>query len=256
MNQLLNIYKPTGLTPLQVIELVKKQFPEYKNEKIGYAGRLDPLAHGVLLLMVGEATKEREKYLNLPKTYEFEALFGVTTDTYDTLGIIEKIALPIIAPDKQTIKTFIESKLGRQRQTYPPYSSKAVNGKPLLWWAKNNKLSEITIPQREIAIETFTLQKLQKKTTHELQQTVFEQIDSVKGDFRQNEIKKTWEAFFLRTEQKEFFTAGFLLSCTSGTYVRSLVHELGETLKTGAITLEILRTKVGNYPLETAIKLV
>src|SRR4051812_2270372 len=88
MNRVINVYKPIGFTPLQVIEKLREKFPEYKNVKIGYAGRLDPLAHGVLLLMIGDATKEREKYLGLDKSYEFEAVLGVSTDSYDVLGLV------------------------------------------------------------------------------------------------------------------------------------------------------------------------
>ena len=62
MKKLLNIYKPIGLTPFLTIQLVRNQFQEYKNEKIGFAGRLDPLAHGVLLLMIGEATKKKMSF--------------------------------------------------------------------------------------------------------------------------------------------------------------------------------------------------
>ena len=149
---LVPIYKPKGRTPLQIVDLVRKQFPQYQHEKIGYAGRLDPLAHGVLLLMIGEeTTKQREQYLNLPKAYECEVLFGVQTDTYDALGMLLNSKLQTTPEnlDKE-IKKFINPKLGKQIQPYPPFSSKPVNGKPLFWWAKANKLAEITIPQREI----------------------------------------------------------------------------------------------------------
>src|SRR3712207_2873397 len=90
MNKILNIYKPVGFTPLEMITALLKEFPEYKDKKIGYAGRLDPLAHGVLLLMIGDATKQRKDYLGLDKMYEFEVLFGVETDTYDLLGFVKE----------------------------------------------------------------------------------------------------------------------------------------------------------------------
>ena len=58
MKKILSVYKPLYLTPYQLIQQLKKNYPEYANEKIGYAGRLDPLAHGVLLLMIGEENKK------------------------------------------------------------------------------------------------------------------------------------------------------------------------------------------------------
>ena len=77
MHQIISVYKPKGITPYQLIQYVKQTYPEYHNKKIGFAGRLDPLAHGVMLLMVDEATKERDKYLTLPKEYACEAIFGM-----------------------------------------------------------------------------------------------------------------------------------------------------------------------------------
>src|SRR6185436_4759837 len=136
MKKILNVYKPKGLTPLAVVNQVKNKFPQYQKEKIAYAGRLDPLAHGVLLLMIGEeTTKQKDNYLNLPKDYEFEVLFGVSTDTYDVLGILQNINCHSREGGNPEIeiKKFLASKLGKQTQTYPPYSSKAVNGKPLHW---------------------------------------------------------------------------------------------------------------------------
>src|SRR5687767_12670821 len=91
MNQVLNIYKPIGLTPLQLIKLLKKSKEGYKNIKMSFAGRLDPLAHGVMLLLLGEENKNRDKYLSLDKTYEFKVLFGVETDTFDFLGILKDL---------------------------------------------------------------------------------------------------------------------------------------------------------------------
>ena len=65
MGSVLSIYKPIGVTPNQIIEKLREAQPEYQDIKIGFAGRLDPLAHGLLLLMTGDETKDRDKYLGL-----------------------------------------------------------------------------------------------------------------------------------------------------------------------------------------------
>ena len=195
MQKLINVYKPKGLTPFQVVKLVREKFPEYKDVKIGYAGRLDPLAHGVLLLMIGEETTiEKDKYLNLPKEYEFEVVFGIATDTYDALGMLmssrategsrgisyHKAALlkrslrssvDSVGMTKK-IQVFINSKLDRQTQIYPPFSSKTVNGKPLFWWARENRLSEIKIPQREIEIYDFKLLEIKEISAVKLKKEI------------------------------------------------------------------------------------
>jgi tRNA pseudouridine55 synthase len=159
MNKVLNIYKPIGKTPLEMVHLVKASFPEYKDAPIGYAGRLDPLAHGVLLLMVGDATKERDMYLDMNKEYRFEAVFGIETDTYDVLGLLKRNIYRAPPENVNTfVNLFVTNHTKKLLQSYPPFSSKTVQGKPLFWWAKQQKLHEITIPEREIEIYSFAVQ--------------------------------------------------------------------------------------------------
>lgn len=254
MKKLLTVYKPLGLTPYQTIQKLRAKYPEYKDETIGFAGRLDPLAHGVLLLMVGEATKERDKYLNLPKEYEFEAVFGMETDTYDMLGLLKNLQVKPLPPDATSlIQAFLHAKQGMQTQQYPPFSSKTVHGKPLFWWAKNNKLSEITIPKRNIEISQFSLLAMEPLSAEQLHMRIKKNISLVEGHFRQAEILERWEMFFTKHPKVLFQTARFKIHCSSGTYVRGLVHELGNKLGCRALTLEILRTKVGEYSLRNII---
>src|SRR6185437_6426136 len=149
--KIIGVYKPIGLTPLEVIKKLQESKPELTTVKIGYAGRLDPLAHGLLLLMIGEETKKREKYLSFPKKYRFEVAFGVSTDTYDLLGLVTTSKRkPLSTNVNLIVNTFVNKHLGKQIQHYPPYSSKTVHGKPLYWWARNSRLHQIEIPKREI----------------------------------------------------------------------------------------------------------
>lgn len=256
MNTILNVYKPIGMTPLELVNAIRKEMPEIKDEKIGYAGRLDPLAHGVMLLMIGDATKERYKFLELQKEYTFEVLLGVETDTYDILGLIPndfKHNRANIVNEKVNI--FVNKHVGTLQLPYPPYSSKAVDGRPLFWWARNNKLSEIQIPERTVVIDSFEFTGENAITKKVLQEKVTIAITSVKGDFRQDEIMERWKRFLNETSAQSFLTATFNLRCSSGTYVRGLVHELGQMLGTGAIAIDILRTKVGEYDLDSALRL-
>ena len=253
MPTLISVYKQKGETPLHTVTRFKKNHPEYADEPIGYAGRLDPLAHGVLLLMIGEeTTKQRERYLNLPKEYEFEAVFGVATDTYDALGIISHKEVIKKLDDfrvKDLMTQFIKTKLGKQTQQYPPFSSKTVYGKALFQWAKGGRLDEIEIPTREIEIYNFQLLEIQTTSAEKLKQEIMKQIDSVSGDFRQETIKQLWNSFFTNQQNTDFQIARFRIACSSGTYIRSLVNELGKQCGTGAIALDIIRTKVGEYHL-------
>lgn len=256
MNKIINVYKPIGLTPLQLIIKLRSSNLECKEIKIGFAGRLDPLAHGVMLLMVGEETKNRNKYLGLPKEYTFEVLFGVSTDTYDALGILKDSNFkPVAGSLEEKINIFVKTKLGKQTQPYPPFSSKEVDGKPLFQWARENKLSEINIPKREIEIYNFELLNISEIPANEIHERIISKINSVEGDFRQAEILKKWNESFKKNKLNKLSVAELKINCSSGTYVRSLADELGKIIGAGAIALSILRTSVGEHTLKNSMQL-
>lgn len=254
MQKILPIYKPAGLTPFDMVKKIKLSNAKLAKVKIGYAGRLDPLAHGVLLLMVGEETKNRDLYLALPKSYVFEVVFGLQTDTYDILGMLTSIQTKNISKNVNLfVNTFVKKCLGKQLQKYPPYSSKAVKGKPLFWWAKNGKLTEIDIPTREIEIYDFTVISTGDIVIDKLNERVSDAINSVQGDFRQKEIKTLWDQYFSKQKkEKTLPTVTFKISCSSGTYVRELVNQMGKEIGCGALAINILRTSVGSYSLTDA----
>ena len=87
MDKVLNLYKQAGETPLECILRFKKDNPQFENVPMTYAGRLDPLAEGVLLVLSGKEVHRKEEFLNLRKEYEVEVLFGVGTDTFDVMGL-------------------------------------------------------------------------------------------------------------------------------------------------------------------------
>src|SRR5260221_3246286 len=157
MDKLIMVYKPVGMTPLEVITSIKHKLPELADKKITYAGRLDPLAHGLLLLLIGDEIKKKEHYLSLKKTYEFEVVFGLSTDTYDLLGSLEDTNSKKSETNVNLfVNKFVSSYIGKYIQEYPPYSSKTVHGKPLFWWSKNNRLDQIEMPKHEIEIFDFS----------------------------------------------------------------------------------------------------
>lgn len=255
MKNLICLNKPTGLTPLQAILEFKKQNPLYLNEKISYAGRLDPMAEGLLILLINEENKNRELFENLQKTYEFTILLGIETDTYDILGKIINCTQFEIRNLKLEIENMFSSFLGKHIQPYPPYSSKAVQGKPLYWWSRNGRLSEIEIPQKEIEIFKLELLSHENIKINDIRFMIQDRIKKVQGDFRQDEILKTWNNFFNSTSITTFQIIKCKIECSSGTYIRSFAREIGLKLKTGAIALEIKRLKVGEYKLEDALRI-
>lgn len=242
--KLLKIYKPVGMTPLELIESIRKDKPELAEQKMAFAGRLDPMAEGEMLILIGEECKNRKKYERLDKKYEFEVLFGVSTDTYDVLGKTISIALRHPEFDSGSIQKNIPSFIGNQLQEYPPYSSPRIKGKSLWWWAKEGKLSEIEIPKKEIEIYDLQCLSIAKKPLKKIHDVIVEKIAKVKGNFRQQEILDIWGKLYTQNMTVNLSIAKFSVHCSSGTYVRSITKELGEKLKIPTCTYSIKRTKI------------
>ena len=238
--KMLSVYKPVGLTPLQTLNLLREKYPAYKDEKLTYAGRLDPLAEGVMLVVVGEEVKNKEVYLGLDKEYEAEILFGVATDTGDVLGIpsISRSNLDIEGDD---LANLLPNFVGKFVQEYPKFSSPKIAGKDNF--------------SKEVEIKSLELVAVSKIKTADLQIGIEMKIAGVDGDFRQSEILPAWAEFFAINKQPDFMIAKIKIATGSGVYIRVLAEKLGAKLGVPALAYHILRNKVGNYPIDTSVKL-
>ncbi len=249
MQKVVVINKKEGETPLEAVSLFRKKHKEYKDTSMTYAGRLDPMASGLLIILAGEECKNKEKYLKLDKEYEFEVLFGFATDTYDILGKVTARQVDTRL-DKKELETKIKENLkyfkGKLVQKYPVYSSKTVKGKPLFMYGREGK--DVEIPEREINIRRLKFLKLRKINSDNLLKNIEKRILKVKGDFRQEEILKKWqEALVVGSNPYYYFIASFKIKCSSGTYVRGIANSLGEKILTKTLAYSIKRTKIGKY---------
>ena len=250
-NKVILLNKKEGETPLEALEAFRSQNKKYKDIKMTYAGRLDPMASGLLLLLAGEEVKNKEKYLKLPKEYEFEVLFGFATDTYDILG---KVTHSLIRTNRRIVQgAELEKKIranlkfftGKFIQKYPPYSSKTVKGKSLFQYARAGE--EVEAQRREVFVKSLKLLKIRKISNTSILQKTRIRIKRVKGDFRQKEILKIWHRKLKVGKTNPLFIASFRIKCSSGTYVRGIANSLGEKMDIPALAYSIKRTKVGRY---------
>jgi tRNA pseudouridine(55) synthase len=244
-NEILKLYKQIGETPLECIYRFKEDHPEYGDAKMTYLGRLDPMAEG-LLLVLANGTIKKDDFLLLNKTYEFEVLWGFSTDTYDILGkIVERGDTPKKLENKMPD---LLKKIGEKKtQSYPAYSSRTVAGKPLFEWARENKINEIDIPTRGIKIFSIDHLNTRYVSGHEILTDVTKRISLVKGDFRQQEILKDWEDSLSGELDEMFLISSFVADVSSGTYIRGLANDMGNILGTAALAYSIKRTHVGEY---------
>ena len=246
MKKVILLNKKEGETPLAALMRLRSRDVRYKDVKMAYAGRLDPMASGLLLILLGEEVKKKEKYLKLSKEYEFEMLFGFATDTYDILGKITSSieSLPKESELKNSIKRNLLSLKGRQIQKYPLFSSKTVKGKPLFTYAREGR--EVEAPEREIYVKKLKFVSLKEISGKKLLKNIEKRIDKVEGDFRQKEILGIWRKG-LTLSARPFYFAKLSIECGSGTYVRGIANELGERMGIPALAYSIKRTRIGKW---------
>lgn len=173
MDGIVIIDKPKSLTSHDIVYKVKK----IVKEKVGHTGTLDPMAEGVLLLLIGKATKYSKYLINHDKKYIVELLLGKTTDTLDVEGKIlkeENVDLKIL--EKENIEKTLKKFIGEQEQIPPIYSAIKVKGKKLYEYARKGE--NVEIPTRKINIYDIKLLKIDKKN----KKIIFE-VSSSKGTY-------------------------------------------------------------------------
>jgi len=242
MEKIIRIYKWEGETPLQLINRIKKDKPEYKDIKMTYAGRLDPLADGEMIILAGDEVHNKTEYTKLPKEYETDIILGISTDTFDALGLVLEEGI-IKNGFEEKIKKYLEKNIGNIVQKYPMYSSKTVDGVQLHNIARNG--AEIDIPEHNVIMHSCDLLRIQTISKENLHKEIFRKIDLVKGDFRQEIIKERWNDYFSQSNILEYPIIKLKMKVGSGFYVRSFANDLGDFLKSKAFALKITRTKIG-----------
>lgn len=205
---ILNIDKPAGITSYDVVDVIKKVFP---GSKVGHTGTLDPVATGVLPILIGDATKLSEELTAENKLYRVKMLLGVETNTYDITGTI--MFASVVNQDDIYIRERIKRFIGKQEQTPPIYSAIKVKGKRAYQYAREGK--EVELKPRTIEIYD---------------------INNIAVDIKRHEV--TFDVF-----------------CSKGTYVRSLVNDIGKKIGCGATMIELTRLKNGDFDIKDSIKL-
>ena len=191
--------KPRGPTSHTIVQDLKKRFGL---PKIGHAGTLDPMATGLLLLCIGEATKFSRFLIEADKAYVAELVLGESTDTYDADGQIT-VKKSIKGITNESIEKALSDLRGAILQKPPMFSAKKIKGKRLYKLARQGK----EIEREELPVKIYKNKLL-----------------SLEGSRMSLEIE-----------------------CSKGTYIRSIAHDLGNSLGCGAHLGSLRRTKVGKF---------
>ncbi len=247
------VYKNIGETPLEALQRFRFDHVILHDVPLAYAGRLDPMAEGKILVLVGDECKQVEFYRNLDKEYEVEILLGVRTDTADVLGVATLEDIPELPPTVQ-LKRVLKGFIGRFPWPFPPYSSKPVNGKPLFVWALEGKLHEIEIPKTDTRIHELEYLGVDAVHSEKLMEYIEKKISLITtvtastkvlgNDFRRKEILLKWHALLKGTDM-QFPIVRIRVVSGSGAYMRTLSEKVGHALGSHAVALSIKRTKIG-----------
>ena len=199
MNGILIIDKPAGLTSHDVVYRVRRILNQ---RSVGHLGTLDPMATGVLPLVIGSFTRLAQFYLTSAKTYEGSIRFGFSTDTYDAEGDPTSPPTTVMLSREE-----LEGAAARFRgviaQTPPPFSAKKIKGVPAYKFARKQK--EVRLEPVQVEIKQFEILSL----------------DADRASFR--------------------------AAVGSGTYMRSVAHEIGQALGCGAHLESLRRTGVAEF---------
>lgn len=238
-------------------KLPKKRQDRQKDQSLplAYAGRLDPMASGKLLVLIGDECKHQERYHGLDKAYEFSVLFGVKTDTADVLGRIQTIGTPTVTSAQ--ISAAALNLIGHIELPYPHFSSKTVKGKPLHVWTLEGRLDEITIPTKASTIFKLALTTIEALPGQTVYDTVSQKIETIApvtderkalgNDFRRVDIRTDWKQFLLEHKENTFTIATFTCIASSGTYMRTLAEVIAKECGTVGLAYSIHRTEIGRY---------
>ena len=211
---ILPIYKQRGITSHDVVFKARKIL---KMKKIGHAGTLDPEVDGVLLLLLGGATKVSDYAMDLGKSYRAEVCLGIKTTTEDLTGeVLEGCNVSDI--DINKIKDVLQTLIGEIEQTPPIYSAVKVKGKKLYEYARAGRF-DVEIPSRKVNIYN---------------------IDFIEG----SDYYK---------DNKFYFSIN--ISCGKGTYVRTIATDIGKKLNLPSTMSKLTRTRSGKIELDNCLTL-
>ena len=247
--------KRVGQTPLEVVEGYKSENPQLAHLPMAYAGRLDPMASGKLLVLIGEECKNQEKYHTFDKAYRFEVLLGSSSDTGDILGLVDWNSQTNL--DKKDLVRVADSLVGPLSLPYPKFSSRTVRGKPLHMWTLENRLNEIEIPTAKTNVYKLKLTELRTESAALVYKNALKRIESIAPvteeskalgrDFRRQDVRVAWQVWHEHHRQSEIQIATFECVASSGTYMRSLSEELARRLGTTGLAYSIHRSAIGRY---------
>lgn len=251
--------KPKDITSHDLVDKLRKRL---NTKKVGHAGALDVFADGVMIYLIGKATKLSDKLMHLDKEYTTQVIFGIATSTQDPEGDVAEVKTGYSLVDMGDINEILKSFVGEYDQYVSLYSSVKVDGKKLRVIMRDNnyeKHVEIDDDNRKIVIFTpkketsnlkaFTLRLPSKKVK------IFEIELLEKGEIGVGEMGEFKNKLASFPQSQKFPYIRIRVNSSKGTYIRQLAEDIGDKFNMPAMLLNLTRTRVGNTTLDDCLEL-
>jgi len=219
---ILIIDKPVGLTSHDVVARLRRIL---KTKRIGHTGTLDPFATGVLVMLVGKATRLAQFLDRDVKEYEAIVRFGFETDTGDRTGELRITNYELRNVSTEEVENVLKDFRGEIEQTPPMYSAKKVDGKKLYELARKG----VEIERKPVKVSIYELKIIELQSK------------------QRNTEEETKDQ---RPKTKDY---ALRVACSAGTYIRTLAEDIGRKIGVGAHLTELTRIKAGKFDLSKAV---
>ncbi|KAF8163368.1 pseudouridylate synthase 4 [Crassisporium funariophilum] len=221
--------------------------------KIGQGGTLDPLADGVLVIGVGKGTKKLSDFLNCTKEYQTTCLLGCETDSYDSEGARVRLA-PWQHVSREQIEAALPKFTGEIMQTPPIFSALKMDGKPLYEYARKGIPLPRPIDPRKVTVHSLEIVEwLGHKHSYAWPE---KQLSSEEKKAMETALKGGQDVVSIQDEPEELPSdqppTAFVLKMkvSGGTYVRSIVHDLAQSVGSAGHVVTLTRSRQGRFVIE------
>lgn len=251
--------KPQDVTSHDLVNQLRKKL---NTKKVGHAGALDVFADGVMIYLIGKATKLSDKLMHLDKEYTTQIIFGIATNTQDPEGEITEVKTGYDFSDFGDLEKVLKSFIGEYEQYVSVFSSVKVNGKKLRVIMRdenyekhveiddNNRKKIIFTPKSTSTnLKPFSVSLPSKRVK------IFDLELLDKGEIKVEEMGQFKQKLSTFPKNQKFPYIKIRVQSSKGTYIRQLSEDIGEKFNMPAMLLNLTRTRVGNTTLKDCIEI-
>ena len=240
------VWQPIGYSTHEIARWVGEKY----GVKCSHTGTLDPMAEGVVVVLLGEDRHKKYEYASWVKEYEFEVVLGLGTDSFDGLGLVTDVDFDAVGGldlGADVIDEVLVGFLGDYEQSVPPYSAIKVGGKPLHWYARCGELEGVKLPVRKGTVLDIELLDIGEVVLGDLVGYLEDVIGKIEGDLRQEEVVEGWQQHLEKHGNLPLKTMKIRVQTTKGLYIRRLSQDICEKLGVYGFVSRLVRTKNGVF---------